>query len=99
MLNPDNRVWNDLKNGAIGRHAIANPKQSHRAVVSHLRFIRKSPDSVRSYFDGKTTKYATQCSDYFETMNNYVSTFSGEDHTVTLSVKLISDCNIDFFVS
>lgn len=57
-LNPDERVWNDLKNGAIGRHAIANPTQLHRAVVSHLRFIQKSPDRVRSYFDGETTKYA-----------------------------------------
>jgi transposase len=33
-LNPDERVWNDLKNGAIGRKAIANPNQLHRAVVS-----------------------------------------------------------------
>ena len=99
MLNPDERAWNDLKNGAIGRHAIADPTQLHRAVVSHLCFIRKSSDRVRAYFDGETTRYAAQCSDYFETMNNYVSTFSGEDHTVTLSVNLISDCNIDFFVS
>ena len=57
-LNPDERVWNDLKNGAIGKQAIIDPKQLHRAVVSHLRFIQKSPDRVRSYFDGATTKYA-----------------------------------------
>ena len=57
-LNPDERVWNDLKNGAIGRKAIANPKQLHHAVVSHLRCIQKSPDRVRSYFQSETTKYA-----------------------------------------
>lgn len=57
-LNPDERVWNDLKNGAIGKQAIADPKQLHRAVVSHLRFIQKSPDRVRAYFEGETTKYA-----------------------------------------
>jgi transposase len=57
-LNPDERVWNDLKNGAVGRQAIANPNQLHRAVVSHLRFIQKSPDRVRSYFENETTKYA-----------------------------------------
>lgn len=57
-LNPDERVWNDLKNGAVGRQAITNQKQLHRAVVSHLRFIQKSPDRVRSYFEGDTTKYA-----------------------------------------
>lgn len=57
-LNPDERVWNDLKNGAIGKQAITDQKHLHRAVVSHLRFIQKSPDRVRSYFEGATTKYA-----------------------------------------
>ena len=57
-LNPDERVWNDLKNNAIGRSAITNPEQLHRAVVSHLRFIQKSPDRVQAYFNGETTKYA-----------------------------------------
>lgn len=57
-LNPDERVWNDLKNGTIGRKAFANPLQLHRAVVSHLRCIQKSPDRVRSYFQGETTNYA-----------------------------------------
>jgi len=57
-LNPDERVWNDLKNNAIGRSAIANHQQLHRAVVSHLRFIQKSPARVQSYFTGATTKYA-----------------------------------------
>jgi len=57
-LNPDERVWNDPKNGAIGRDAITNPNQMHRAVVRHLRFIQKSPDRVRSYFEGETTNYA-----------------------------------------
>ncbi len=57
-LNPDERVWNDLKNNAIGRHAITSPEQLHRAVVSHLRFIQKSPDRVQAYFNGETTKYA-----------------------------------------
>ncbi len=57
-LNPDERVWNDLKNGSIGRKAIVNSDQLHGAVVSHLRRIQKSPDRVRAYFQGETTKYA-----------------------------------------
>lgn len=57
-LNPDERVWNDLKNNAIGRSVITSPKQLHGAVISHLRYIQKSPDHVRSYFNGSTTKYA-----------------------------------------
>ncbi len=57
-LNPDERVWNDLKNNAIGRQCINSPDQLHGAVISHLRFIQKSPDRVCSYFNNETTKYA-----------------------------------------
>jgi transposase len=57
-LNPDERVWNDLKNNSIGQQVITNPQQLHRAVISHLRFIQKSPQRVRSYYHCETTKYA-----------------------------------------
>lgn len=58
-LNPDERVWNDLKNNVIGRQSITSPKQIRGAVISHLRFVKKSPDRVRSYFQSETTRYAT----------------------------------------
>jgi transposase len=57
-LNPDERVWNDLKNNAVGRQSIGSPEQLHGAVLSHLRFIQKSPDRVRAYFNNATTRYA-----------------------------------------
>jgi transposase len=57
-LNPDEGVWNDLKNNAIGRQAIHSREHLHGAVISHLRFIQKSPDRVCSYFNSETTKYA-----------------------------------------
>ena len=57
-LNPDERVWNDLKNNAVGRQRIDSPKQLYKAVISHLRFVQKSPHRVRSYFQNETTKYA-----------------------------------------
>jgi transposase len=57
-LNPDERVWNDLKNNALGKQAITTPQQLRRAVISHLRFIQKTPDRVRSYYNNETTKYA-----------------------------------------
>lgn len=57
-LNPDERVWNDLKNNAIGRKAITSPESLKREVVSHLRSIQKSPARVRGYFQNATTKYA-----------------------------------------
>ena len=57
-LNPDERVWNDLKNNAVGKQAITAPDQMRGAVISHLRFIQKTPNRVRSYFNNETTKYA-----------------------------------------
>lgn len=57
-LNPDEGVWNDLKNNAIGRQPLHSREHLHRAVISHLRFIQKSPDRVCSYFNHETTKYA-----------------------------------------
>jgi transposase len=57
-LNPDERVWNDLKNNAVGRKFINSPKELNKAVISHLRLVQKSPDRVRAYFQNETTKYA-----------------------------------------
>jgi len=57
-LNPDERVWNDLKNNSIGKQAITTPDKMRGAVISHLRFLQKTPDRIRSYFNNTTTKYA-----------------------------------------
>ncbi len=57
-LNPDERVWNDLKNNSVGRKVIANPAELKRQVVGHLRSIQKSPDRIQGYFRNETTKYA-----------------------------------------
>ena len=57
-LNPDERVWKDLKNNSIGRQMMTAPDQMHRAVISHLRCIQQSPDRVRGYFKNKATQYA-----------------------------------------
>lgn len=57
-LNPDERVWNDLKNNAVGQQAITTPDQMNGAIISHLRFIQKTPNRVRSYFNNATTRYA-----------------------------------------
>jgi len=57
-LNPDERVWNDLKNNGIGKQVITTPAQLHSSVMSYLRFIQKSPARVRSYYNNETTKYA-----------------------------------------
>lgn len=57
-LNPDERVWNDLKNNTIGKQVITTPKKLFCSVISFLRLIQKSPDRVRSYYNSETTLYA-----------------------------------------
>lgn len=57
-LNPDEWVWNDLKNNGIGRKIITSKDQMKKEVVSHLRGLQKTSDKVRSFFQAPTTKYA-----------------------------------------
>ena len=58
-LNPDEYVWNDLKNHGIGRKVITSLTQMRQAVISHLRQLQKLPDVVRGFFRAPTTRYAT----------------------------------------
>ncbi len=58
-LNPDELVWNDLKNNCLGRKAIACAKQLKDEVIGFLRFLQKTPDRIRSYFQAPTTQYAS----------------------------------------
>jgi len=57
-LNPDELVWNDLKNQGIGRKVITDLLQLKREVLSHMWFLQKSPHLIRSFFQSPTTAYA-----------------------------------------
>ena len=57
-LNPDELVWKDVKNNAVGRAKLEGFKDLHRAVVSRLCFLQKRPDRVRSFFRALGTCYA-----------------------------------------
>ena len=57
-LNPDEQVWNDLKNNGVGRLAITGPDQLKSAVKSHLRRLQNKPERIRSFFQAPDTKYA-----------------------------------------
>lgn len=58
-LNPDEYVWNDLKNNCLGRKLITSPDQLRKQVIGHLRKIQKMPELIKSFFRSPTTKYAT----------------------------------------
>ena len=57
-LNPDEYVWNDLKNHGIGRKVITSLTQMRHAVLSHLHQLQKLPGVVRGFFHAPTTCYA-----------------------------------------
>jgi len=57
-INPDELVWNDVKNNGVGRALIRNAHDLHRAVNSRLRLLQNNPDKVRAFFQMDTTRYA-----------------------------------------
>ena len=57
-INPDELVWNDVKNNGIGRALIRNAADLARAVNSRLRLLQRNPDNVRAFFHTDTTRYA-----------------------------------------
>jgi transposase len=57
-INPDELVWNDVKNNGVGRISIRTPRDLDRAVNSRLRLLQKNPEKVRAFFQMDTTRYA-----------------------------------------
>jgi transposase len=54
-LNPDELVWNNLKNHRIGHQVIETKPQMKKAVLCHMRSIQKSPSLICSFFQTQTT--------------------------------------------
>jgi len=57
-LNPDEWVWNELKNNGIGRMAISGPDDMKRKTVDYLKNMQRFPELIRSFFQSPTTQYA-----------------------------------------
>lgn len=57
-LNPDELVWNDLKNHILGRKVITGPTQMKRTVLGRMRWMQRAPSHVASFFQAPETKYA-----------------------------------------
>ncbi len=58
-LNPDEQVWHHVKRHRIGRQRIDNHVQLINAAGAALRSIQRTPTLVRSFFELKTTAYAS----------------------------------------
>ena len=57
-LNPDEQVWNHLKNHGVGRQPVTGPDQLRHLIISHLRKLQKLPSLVSSFFGMPETSYA-----------------------------------------
>jgi transposase len=57
-LNPDELVRNSLKNQALGRRAHHSKDEMKSAAISHLRWLQKTPATVRTFFQAPYTAYA-----------------------------------------
>jgi transposase len=57
-LNPDEHVWNHVKNHRVGRKVITNRDDLEREVRASLRSLLRTPEKVRSFFQSRTTSYA-----------------------------------------
>jgi transposase len=56
-LNPDEQVWNHLKNKGIGQQPVTGPDQLKKLLLSHMRKIRKLPALVSSFLKLPDTLY------------------------------------------
>jgi transposase len=57
-LNPDELVWNDVKNNGVARAVITKRQDLKRAVFGRLRYLQKTPRHVRSFFQTPEAKCA-----------------------------------------
>lgn len=57
-VNPDEQVWNDVKNNSVARKLIQTPENLKHAVKSRLTFLQRNPQHVRRFFDAPSTQYA-----------------------------------------
>jgi transposase len=57
-LNPDELVWNNVKNAGVGRAVVAGPGDLKRRVLGQLRRLQRKPTTVQGFFNERHTRYA-----------------------------------------
>jgi transposase len=57
-LNPDEQVWNQLKNHRIGKMFIKSLDDMVKKVGSAMRSIQRSPSLIKSFFHHRECRYA-----------------------------------------
>jgi transposase len=57
-LNPDELVWNGLKNHALGKLPHHDKPTMRKAAQSYLRSLQRSPQRIRALFQKPSVRYA-----------------------------------------
>ena len=57
-LNPDEFVWNDLKNNVVGRKFVPSKDALKKIILGGLRSLQRKPEKLRSFFRAPHTAYA-----------------------------------------
>jgi transposase len=58
-LNPDEQVWNDIKDKNLGKKAIKDKAELKRKAYSALRHLQCQADKIKSFFELPDTQYVT----------------------------------------
>jgi transposase len=58
QLNPDELVWNHLKNHGVGKRVVRSRGELKRVVLAHLRSLQRTPALVRHFFLERHVCYA-----------------------------------------
>jgi len=57
-LNPDELVWNHLKNHTVGRSTVTDKSDFKRQVVRSMKSLQKNRKKIRSFFEKESLRYA-----------------------------------------
>lgn len=57
-LNPDELVWNSLKNHGLGRRVYSSKEEMKKIAISHMRKLQQMPEVIRGFFRKPSTIYA-----------------------------------------
>ena len=56
--NPDELVWNNLKNHGLGKRVYSSKDEMKKIAISHMRKLQHMPEVIRSFFRKPSTIYA-----------------------------------------
>ena len=58
-MNPDEQVWNEIKNHRIGKQPVENKNNLKKRLYSALRSVQKNTGRILSFFQLPATQYAS----------------------------------------